>query len=342
MNAATNGVLLVFKTWEDQKKEIEALLPSGVVDAQALRRLQLQHFRQAALRLRATAREDEKPFMALLANQVGKLEQQLYPNVLARLFYRIKDHLLDGPAYLRQQARQRTVNMEMLKQQMRETGLGSVARKLEEHLDPELRSVIVPLACQLDSEKRLTFNLHFEKDARGDFQLDSLHAVLRYNGVIRTAHDFRLKDWPGLQTNHARSLLEGRALKQTFTDASGHESQRWVEIGPYGVQRYAPDHAFDVKAVVESMPSIMGSKPELIRYLENGQRAPAHWKNGKQYQSISVQADPANHTLKFFDARNKPITPAKLDKNAQQQAIVKRPELPVHNVRKGVKNGQHI
>lgn len=343
MNAVTNRVLLAFKSWDDRKKEMEPLLKPGIADEQVLCRLQLTHLRQAAHRLQETARLDEKPFMVLLTNRIQQLERQIYPNVIARLFASLKDRLYDGPSYLRQLATQRAANMENLKQQLKESGFGSVAGRLEDHLDREQNSVYMPLACQLDPENRLTFTLYFDKDNQGNFQLDRFYAAIKYKGAIGTAHDFRLKDWPGIKANQAWSLLEGRPLKQTFTDASGQQSQRWVEFTKYGIQHYDPGYAYDIKSVVAGIPQITGSKPELISYLENGQRAPAHWKVGQQYQSISIQADPANRTLKFFDAKDRPITPEKLNQNALQQvASVKTLGAPVQKMRKGVKNGhQH-
>ncbi|MES2108560.1 MAG: hypothetical protein V4577_07430 [Bacteroidota bacterium] len=343
MEKAQNRVLLAFKNWEDRKKEIEPLLEAGTADAQTLSSLQLDHLRQAKHRLRQTARPDEKPFMILLNNQIARLEKQLYPNLLRRVFSQLQDRLFDGPAYLRQQQLQRNNNMESLKLQLKEAGLGSIAGRLENHLDPELRSVAVPLACQLDPENRLTFTLYFEKGAQGDFQLESLHTALRYKGVIGQAHHFQLKDWPGLRANQAWSLLEGRALKQTYTDASGHETQRWVEMGKYGIQHYAPDYAFDIRTALNAMPAITRNKDELIRYLENGQQVPTHWKQGRQHQSIYIQADPANRCIKLLDDKLRPVTAEKLNQNLTRQDLkIKTLNVPVPKMRKGVKHGnQH-
>ena len=342
MEKAVNRVLLAFKTWEERKKETEPLLKAGMADVHTLSHLQLDHLRQAKHRLRRTVRPDEKPFMILLNNQIARLEKQLYPNLLRRIFSQLQDRIFEGPAYLKQQEQRRKNNMEMLKINLREAGLGSVAGRLENHLDPELSSVAVPLACQLDPENRLTFTLHFEKDTQGDFQLESLHTALRYKGVIGQAHHFQLKDWPGLRANQAWSLLEGRALKQTYTDASGHENQRWVEMGKYGIQHYAPDYAFDIRTELNAMPAITRNKEELIRYLENGQQVPTHWKQGRQYQSIYIQADPANRCIKLLDDKLRPTTAEKLNQNlARQQLKVTTPTLPAQKMRKGVKNGHH-
>jgi hypothetical protein len=330
MKTAANRVLLAFKTRDERKKEIEPLLKGGTTDERTLTGLKLEHLRQAKHRLNQMARPDEKPFMAFLNNHIAKLEKQLYPNLWQRLFFRIKDQLFDGPIYLKQLTQQRAANMESLKTQLREAGLCSITGKLENHLEADQQKICLPLDCQLFEGKALNFELHFEKDPYGNFQLHRLDGSLLQDGKLVRSQEFKLDDWPNLGTNQVWSLLEGRAMKQTYTNASGHESQRWVELGPNGARHYDPNHDFDVKTLVAGMPAIMGSKPELIRYLENGQSAP-------------IQADPANQTLKFFDEKNKPVRPEQLNQRAEKLGPhVKTFGAPVQRMRKGVKNGHRI
>ncbi|MCR8561997.1 hypothetical protein KXD93_30360 [Mucilaginibacter sp. BJC16-A38] len=342
MEKAVNRVLLAFKSWEDRKKEIEPLLKSGTADVTMLSRLQLDHLRHASHRLRSTARPDEKPFMLLLNNQIFKLEKQLYPNLLRRIFSQLKDRLFDGPAYLKKEQLRRDNNMANLKIQLKEAGLGSIAGRLEQHLDEDQKHIRVPLDCQLGPEKRISLDLHFEKDPYGDFQLNRIGGSLLQNGKITKAQEFELNDWPNLKTNQIWSLLEGRAMKQQYTDASGHENHRWVELGPNGVQHYDPEHAFDVKTALAAMPAIIRNKEELTRYLENGQQVPTYWKQGKQYQNIYVQADPANRCIKLLDDKLRPITAEKLNQNLARQGFkVKTLDTTAQKTIRRVKNGQH-
>jgi hypothetical protein len=270
------------------------------------------------------------------------LEKQLYPNLFQRLFTRLKDRLIDGPAYLEQQSRQRAANMESLKQQLRERGLTSVAGKLEQHLEPDHRQVCLPLDCQLNAAKRLNLDLHFEKDVYGDFQLKNLNGTLLEKGQADKYYQFELKDWPGLKATQVLSLLEGRALRQHYTDAMGHDSTRWVELGKNGVQYYAADHAFEIDTVLAAMPNITRKREELIGYLENGQQVSTHWKQNGQFQNISVQADPANSTLKLLDAKLKPVTAEQLNQRTQQQAQNKQPEIIMKAPRRVQENGHKV
>lgn len=342
MKVLANRVLLAFKTWEDRKKEIEPLLKAGSADSHTLLHLQLDHLRQAKHRLRQTARPDEQPFMLLLNNQVARLEKQLYPNLLQRIFTQLKDHLLDGPRYLRQQQQQRDNNIARLKIHLKEAGVGSFAGRLENHLDPDKENVRLPLNCQLGPEKRLSIDLHFEKDAYGDFQLNRLGGTLLQNGEVQKSHDFELSDWPDLKIHRIWSLLEGRAMKQQYTDASGHKNHRWVELGPKAVQHYDPEYGFDIRTALDALPAITRNKDELVRYLENGQLLPTYWKQGRSYLSINVQADPGNRCIKLLDDKLQPVTAEKLNQQIAQQGLkVKTLGAPVKKLRKGARNGHH-
>lgn len=317
MKLQVNRVLLAFKTWDDKKNELQALSRSGAMDERILDKLQLEHLRQAKHRLRDNVRPDEQPFMALLNNHVSRLEKKLYTNMLQRILLRLKHRFIDGPAYLQREAQRRTANMEQLKQQLRDKQLWEIAGKLEDHLNPDHKQVCLPLDCQINDQKRLNYDLWFEKDVYGNFQWTRLDGTLKVNGQETRSYEFELQDWPGLKANQVWSLLEGRALKQNYIDATGHDTQRWVQLGAEGVKHYG-EPLFDVADIYKSMPQIGSSKPELTKYLENGQRAPALWKVGHEFQHIYVQADPANRSFKFYDAKEKPITPEKLNENAKK------------------------
>lgn len=343
MAVFVNRVLLAFRTWEDRKKEIEPLLKTGAADTNTLSRLQLDHLRQARHYLRQTVRPDEKPFMILLNNQITKLEKQLYPNRLFRMVFQLKDRFFEGPAYLNQQQRQRDENIESLQIQLKEAGLGAIGGRLEHHLDPDQKQVHLPLDCKLSPERRLSFDLHFEKDPYGNFQLNRINGSLLQNDLVVRTQEFLLSDWPNLKTNEIWSLLEGRALKQQYTDASGYENHRWVELGPKAIQHYDPGYTFDIKTALNAMPAITGNKEDLIRYLENGQQVPTYWKQGRQYQSIYVQADPANRRIRLLDDKLRPVTAEKLNRNlVQTRTKVKTLGVPIQETRKRIKNGHHL
>lgn len=319
---------------------MEPLLKAGVADERTVLQLQLRHLRTAALRLRNTIRPDEQPFLFLLKNQVSKLEKQLYPNWIVRVLHQLKDRLFDGPKFLKQQEEQRVTNMENLKVQLKETGFGSINGRLEQHLDADQRAVTIPLNCGIGEDRKVLFDLKFEKDAFENFQLHGVHTQLRQQGKTVRQYDFKLKDWPGLGVGHVIQLLQGHALKQSFTNAAGQTKDRWVELTSDGVQHYAPEKSFNLQKAVSEHAGLSGSAPELIQYLEGGQRVPTYWRSGRHHVSISVQADPANQSLKFFDAKGMPITVKALNEEInKQKSQYKAPAQQERQMRRSHHNG---
>jgi hypothetical protein len=339
MKLAPNRVLLAFRSWEERKKEMEPLIKTGSTDDRTIARLQLDHLRKTNHRLKVTARPDEQPFMALLNNQIVRLERQLYPNLLLRIFSHLKDILFDGPVYLKQQEQQRNGNMQSLKAQLQNAGLTGISGKLEKHLDNDQQSVCLPLDCQLGPDKRLNYDLHFEKDAFGNFQLDRLDGSLMQNGQILKSHEFEFAEWPNLKSHHIWGLLEGRAVKQEYTNLQGHTDQRWTELGKEGVKYYDRQYPFDLREELGKLP-ITRNQDEMVRYIEGGQIISTYWKKDGQFQPIYVQADPANRSVKLFDAKQQPTTPDQLNQKMQKQATIKKLEVPAQRMRKGVSNGQ--
>ncbi|HEY8929539.1 MAG TPA: hypothetical protein VIM55_10130 [Mucilaginibacter sp.] len=334
-----NRVLLTFKTWDEKKNELQP--HSQAADQRTLDLLQLQHLREAKHRLRDNVRPDEQPFMALLNNQVQRLEKKLYPNLIQRFLMQLKDRLFDGPAYLKQQADQRAANMENLKQQLQEKGLSSVAGKLEDHLNPDHKQACLPLDCLLRGGRSLEYDLWFEKDEQGNFQLTRLDGSLKDKIEPIKSYEFEFKDWPGLQANQVLNLLEGRALKQDYVDATGRETSRWVELGANGPHHYAP-HSYDHYNAIGNIMEITANMDDLSDLLELGQLVPTYWKRDGQLQEISVQADPGKNGLKFFDAKGKEVTEVQLNQRAAQMAKSKKPEPPAPKQTLGKKNGHRV
>ncbi|WP_295769248.1 hypothetical protein [uncultured Mucilaginibacter sp.] len=340
MRNAPNRVLLAFKAWEDRKKEMEPVIGSGAADERTMRQLELNHLRQARHLLQDKARPDEQPFMVLLRNQIKRLEKMQHPNLLSRLFFRLKDRLLDGPLYRRQKERKRNANLQALTAQLKNNGFGYLSGKLENHLPAELHKVSLPLGLRMNDNKAVRFGLQFEKDPYGNFHLERLECSLYKDGLKTHTGNYDMREWPDMNGNQAINLLEGRAVKQDFTDALGNERQRWVVSGPDGLQQYDTSHKFDINELLEKMPAITANKVELTRYLEMGQLAGARWKQDQYYQDIFLQADPAGRNLKIFDKDQKPVTAEELNVRAKQTLARSKEQMTVvPQIRKKVRHG---
>lgn len=90
------------------------------------------------------------------------------------------------------------------------------------------------------------------------------------------------------------------------------------------------------------MPGITRNKDDLTKYLENGQQVSTHWRQGRRYQSIHVQADPANKCIQLLDDKLRPITVEKLNQNLARHGLkFKTPDTTAQKTRRRIKNGQH-
>lgn len=342
MKTAPNRILLAFKAWEDRKKEMEPLLKAGAADERTLRQMQLDHLRQARHRLKKVVRPDEIPFLPLLNNQVVKLERQQHPNLLIRLFFRLKDQWIDGPAYRKRQEQQRARNMLALNKQLDATGFGYLSGKLENHLSADLQKVEVPLEIKVNDQKALKYGLQFEKDPYGNFQLDRIACSIYKDGHLARANVIEMNEWPGVKANQLYHLLEGRAVRQTYQDALGRETSNWVAFGEDGLQQVDASNNFDVKTLLQAMPAITMNKEDLVQYLEQGQIVNARWKQEKNYQDISIEADPASRTLKLLDGSSQPVTAKQLNERAKEHAAKQKPEQPAQQVYRRQRRGQQI
>lgn len=335
-----NRVLQAFKGWEERKKEFEAILKSGTADDGILNRLQLDHFRQSRHRLRADIRPDEMPFLLLLDNHIRKLEKQRYPNVVIRLLSRMINRFIAGPRQLKQETLQRAANLDTLTQLLRKAGLDVLGRKLDTHLTAGATRVSVPLDCHLSADRRLNFQLAFEKDGAQTFRLETITAELLQNGSRLNRQEFDTAEWPELNAGQMLSLLEGRALTQPFTDASGHYSQRWIQLGPDGLRRFDPVNGLNLDTALSAMSGIQRDRGELQGLLENGQLVMTHWKHNGQLKTIYLKADPASKTVLLLDEKQKPTTAEKLNRSLEQSACqVKVLQVKERKIRKGV---QHV
>lgn len=337
MEKSVNRVIQGWQAWEERQKQLEKIPAPGMNKEMVMDLLKLEHLQKIKYRLSDTIRQDERQCLTLLNAVIKKLQKQLYPNLISRLIRRIKDVLIDGPAYLRDLKIQRAENMADLKQQLSTAGFSDFAGKLEKHLDPEMMKAAIPLNSQLDAERSMQVMLHFEKDANERFHFQKLEAALDHKTAPEQSrsHSFYIEDWPGLKAKEMLNLLDGRAIKQDYTDASGTSRSRWLELdaGKNGaVRQYPESYGYDLKKLAEALPvSAMGqddSKQEFLKSLEQGNRLPTGWLHQGQRENIYVQADPSGKALKLFDSAMKPVSPEQLNqrihgKTAQRQATIK-------------------
>jgi len=337
MERTVNRVLQAWKSWDERQSELEKAIGTAKEHTLVIQRLKLEHFRNCHHLLTGTARKDEQAFMPLMASMISKLEQQVYPNVLQRLFFRIKNALIDAPAHIRRFQQQRQENMEALKSQLAATGFNDFTGKLEGQLSGDHLKHVIQLSSQLDPQRSLNVSLHFEKDVADIFHFTSIDATLKHTDGSKTdqSFNFKLDAWPGLKAQQVRNLLEGRAVRQHFTDIAGRPKSQWLELndGEPAVKKYTESYGYDLHKVIDQLPfgslTPAGGKKGLIEKLEQGQQVPVVWTHAGSTEMVHLRADPANGTVKITDSSKKAVTPEQLNQRMEnqqekKQAIVKQ------------------
>jgi hypothetical protein len=302
----SNKVLAAFRSWEDRQKLID-LVGSAREDQRIVDRLKLAHFQQCRHQLSATLSAEEKPFLPLLNNAISRLEKQVYPGLLSRLFFQIKDRFFDRPAYLNRSLQQQQENVVSLKRQLDKAGLSSFSGDLEKHLRTGLP---VDLACQLDQNRSLKVTLHFTKNADETFKFSRIDA-----GIGERQHQFKHSEWPGLDMVQVKNLLEGRAIRQDYADLAGKQNSRWLELAPDGqVKQYLKDYGFEPEKLLATLP--FANKEGILQQLEKGHLVKL--PNGY------VQADPASSGFKLFDTEKRAVTEEHFKITEKKQAVIKQ------------------
>lgn len=341
MEKAVNRVLEAWKSWEDKQTQMEKVAGSGTEEAAVIRRLKLEHFQKARNLLAGNLRKDEQPFLPLMNATIRKLEKQVYPNILARLFFRLKNSLFDAPAQLKASETERRENIEGLKAELVKAGFKDFAVRLEERLDPQSARHSIALSSQLDQKRSLDVNLIFEKDANDQFKFSAIAATLKdqQGKQPERAFQFHMNEWPGLKAAHVKNLLEGRAVRQDFTDISGRANSQWLELPETGTQlkRYTQDYGYNLAKLLHDprlgplqSPSGMDS---LIGKLEQGHVIPVKWAHANGQELVYIKADPAGGGISMTDSTQKAVRPEQLNQKLEnrqekQQAVIKQLHQP--------------
>ncbi|RFZ90058.1 hypothetical protein D0C36_22715 [Mucilaginibacter conchicola] len=342
MNHLPNRVLKALNDWDDHQKDLEKTFQHSKMDAESVSLLRLNYLRREKNRIEKIARSDEMPFIVLLQRQIARLERELYPNLFLRVFMRLKDRWLDGPAHFSRQAAIKNANFNALTEQLRQSGFNYINGKLDQYLQDGSRLVSIPLSCQLNEVKCFTARLHFQQNIEGSYFLERIAAELLEKGGSVRSHSFELKNWPGIEATQMLNLLEGKAIKQHFLNAEGRSAERWLELGKYGVQSYHPDKPFDLHTILNELGIPLEDGRKIINQLENGHTVPVVLKSGKITRPVSLQADPANGCIRVTDVEKLNVSPI-ANQNSLRQKAAEEPGLTPGSLQKRkVSNRRHV
>jgi len=324
MGIQVNRAARLYENWEAKQSELEAMggmKPEG----QNLVKLKFDFLREGLYRIGDGARELERLHLFAVRTIVGKLEKQLYPNRLVRLFQRLKELVWDKPRYIRAFNQQRAENIASLTEMMKKAGMGGLTGKLENSLDYEsARQTISGMHLMADQGK-LMVALQLEKEGAG------VHRPLEYQVVWNTPdQQVRSCSIPvesGIELSEAFNMLQGRAVYKGFENVEGKVVRQWVQLDPRAVGTeqpivtFLPDHGFDLKKVLQEAGVQLERygllKEHTLRQLESGHQV--GFELGEKGQFV-LKANPGAKSLDFFDSQGKRVELGELIAKAQEPA----------------------
>jgi hypothetical protein len=328
MESTINRVLQTWQSWDERLSEIEVAIGRGGQQARIIQQLKLEHFQRCRHFKAGAPRADEQAFLPLLDAAIRTLEKQVYPNILQRLFNRLKNVLRDRPAFINQWQQQRSDNLAQLKSELAQAGFSDFAANLEKQLTPEQSKQVISLSSQVEKGKQFNVSLHFEKDQQDLFRFTLIDATLKAaDGKLAQKHQFKTEEWPGLKAIQIKNLLDGRAIKQKFTDITGSQRSHWLELPANGeLKRFTQEYGYDLQTAIENLKAdglTPAGETVTLQKLELGQQVPAIWKHAGIPEMIYLQADPAHKRIRLADAANNTLLPEKLNQTLEKRLATK-------------------
>lgn len=319
MDGQVNRAKQLWENWEHKASQIQEL--TGSNEDKATLQFKYSYLSKGLNRLLIDPREKEKLYVFAIKNVTAKLQKQLYPNPVIRLFHKLKNLFLEKPAQLSLFKEQKKDCLDKLHVQLKSAGLHHFSGNLGRELDFERQKIDLNSLSNLAGENKLDVKVHLEKVSEGSYRFNGYTAaMINENGERKSAFFSAHKD---VNLNEAVNILEGRPVYKAHENADGTINHRWLELTRVGkdldetheLLSFSPSHTFDLKktllenAIQLDFYSI--AREAVQRGLEAGNKVEFQINGNGRY---SIAANPSAKTVDFFDANKKPISLAALKK----------------------------
>lgn len=322
MAGQNNRAAQLYQNWESKQTELEAM--GGMKpDGAGLLKLKYDFLREGLYRISLNPAEQEKLHLFALETVVGKLQKQLYPNLLVRWSLRLKEALWDKPRHLRSFEAQRAENIAELTVMLKKTGMSGLTGNLENSLDYESPQQTISGIHLLADQGKLLVALQLEKERVGVYKPLDYQVV--WNTADEQVRSCRIPAESGIDLSEAFNLLQGRAVYKGFENVEGKVIRQWVQLDPKasGTEKplvtFLPGHDFDLKKQLQEVAVQLETyglmKEQTLKQLEMGSQVAVEL-NGKG--SFQVQANPGAKSLDLFDHNQQPVSLAVLRMQLQQ------------------------
>lgn len=323
----------LWKNWEEKQKGLESLVGSDNESSRIIQKLKYDFLRRGIYRLSTKSLEKEELYLHVIRSVVTKLEKQLYPNLIFRTFYKLKEVVYDKPRYLKMFEKQKVENMNRLTSQFTTYGFSSFTEKLENYLDYERMKINIPMTTQLIDNSSMDINLKLERDHTGNYRYTEYEASLYKHGELQRSYVFPAAS--EITTVEAANLLQGRAVFKNCHTANSHMSKKWMQLdfnrNEPKLLEYHEDYGYDLKNELMKIASALGLErlnvEDTLKNMEKGNMIDLELPyTGKYY----LHANPSNRSIDFLNTDRRIIELSTLMNEVKESKIkVVLPEIRI-------------
>jgi len=272
----------------------------------------LRNYDKVSAKYRNSENESERMAVRILRQERRKLERQLYPYLLIRLFRRLMILPIVSMLLQRREQQQTQINSQSLNDQLQRAGFGAQREMISEKLNKGEQQFSVPASQYMNRSERMDFELAITVGDSGDAKLTGFKAALidEKNGTSRS-HFFSTDAGRQIDLNQAFNLLAGRAV---------HTGDRWLQLdlndrspeGNYRMKEFPESYDYNLKTTIREMglENITDNSQlqALVKQLEKGDQAQVSFANNERNERFTIEANPHFRSVNVFDERGKKVS----------------------------------
>lgn len=299
------------RNWQDKEARIGKLFSFSPSANRAMLGQKLRYYDLISAKYRRNISSEERYTLAYVLQERRKIERQLYPNLLVRLFRR----LLVVPVLNRKTAdmevKKRESNTHALQEDLRRMGFSDLFEKAETKIRKGQESFTIPISYFVDDHHRMDHQVSFARNGNGEYHIHGFEATLhnqrRLSDVKRQFFEHERSG--SIDADQAYQLLCGRALEK---------DGKWIQLdfndrdekGNFRIRDYRTGPQYDLIEKLKELPLKPISPEEEKKIVENlkaGERTSVSFSMDGVEKRFYIEANPQFRNITIYDEHSKKI-----------------------------------
>lgn len=299
------------RNWQEKEARIGKLFSFSPSANRAMLGQKLRYYDLISAKYRRNISSEERYILAYVLQERRKIERQLYPNLLVRLFRR----LLVVPVLNRKAAdmeiKKRELNTHALKGDIRRMGFSDLFEKADSKIRQGHDSFTIPISYFVDDHHRMDHQVSFASNGNGEYHINGFEATLhnqkRPSDVKRQF--FAHEGSHSIDADQAYQLLCGRSVES---------DGKWVQLdfndrdekGNFRIRDYRTGPQYDLIEKLKELPLKPISPEEEKKIVENlkaGERTSVSFSMDGVEKRFYIEANPQFRNITIYDEHSKKI-----------------------------------